>query len=213
MSQQCAVCNEKAAFGYADAGALTWFCAQHRRAQWSADARCDGSNKHPILDAGPVVPATKTANNGDGPMVSINDRYPKSGLFSAKNWDPEVGDLDLQIDHLELDRWFGDDKPVKDVLHFKNDGRELVLNGITGRQIAKLHGNESDDWAGRWITLYLDPTVEFQGNKGGIRVRDRVPAIGSGNGVAHETASPDGEAGDEAGFRGSRLGNSILVQP
>ena len=119
-------------------------------------------------------------------MVSIDDRYPKSGLFSAKNWDPEDGDLDLQIDHLELDRWFGDNKPNKDVLHFKNDGRELVLNGITGRAIAKLHGNESDNWADRWITLFLDPTVEFQGNKGGIRVRDRAPSIGGGNGAARQ---------------------------
>jgi hypothetical protein len=190
MSQQCAVCNEKAAFGYADAGALTWFCAQHRRAQWWADVRGDGSNKHPILDAGLTAPATQAVDNGDIQMVNINDRYPKSGFFSAKNWDPEDGDLDLQIDHLELDRWFGDDKPNKDVLHFKNDGRELVLNVLTGRQIAKLHGNESDNWQGKWITLYLDPDVEFRGNKGGIRVRDRMPAIGGGNGLAHEPAQP-----------------------
>jgi hypothetical protein len=142
-----------------------------------------------ILDTGLVVPATKTTNNGDTAMVDINGRYPKSGLFSAKNWDPEDGDLDLQIDHLELDRDFGYDKASKDVLHFRNDGRELALNGITGRTIAKLHGSESDNWVGRWITLYLDQTVEFQGNKGGIRVRDRVPSIGGGNGLALGTAT------------------------
>jgi hypothetical protein len=142
-SLQCATCQHPAAFGYTDADGLIWFCARHRRAQWWADARCDGSHKHPILDAGPTAPATPAVNTGETNMVSIDDRYPKSGLFSAKNWDPEDGDLDLQIDHLELDRWFGDSRPNKDVLHFKNDGRELVLNGITGRAIAKLHGNES----------------------------------------------------------------------
>ena len=182
---QCAICRQPAAFGYAD----VWYCARHRCAQWWADARCDGSHKHPILDAGPTAPATPAVNTGGPTWSASTDRYPRSGLFSAKNWDPEDGDLDLQIDHLELDRWFGDDKPNKDVLHFKNDGRELVLNGITGRVIAKLHGDESDNWQGKWITLYLDPDVEFRGNKGGIRVRDQVPSTGGGNGLALGTAA------------------------
>jgi hypothetical protein len=122
-------------------------------------------------------------------MVDINERYPKSGLFSAKNWDAEEGDLDLQIDHLELDRDFGADKVPKDVLIFRNDGRELVLNGVNARQIMKLHGKETDNWSGRWIALYLDPDVEYKGQRGGIRVRDQVPPRG-GNGAQRETAQP-----------------------
>ena len=42
--------------------------------------------------------------------------------------------------------------------------------------IARLHGDESDDWVGKWITLYHDETVSF-GNRsvGGVRVRDEIP--------------------------------------
>jgi hypothetical protein len=41
--ETCATCGREAQFGYRDAasGELEWFCAEHRRAQWWADARRD----------------------------------------------------------------------------------------------------------------------------------------------------------------------------
>ena len=115
-------------------------------------------------------------------MVSISERYPRTGFLKAA--DVKEADLILQIDYLELDRDFGASKAAKDVLIFSNDQRELVLNGATSHQIAKLHGDDSENWPGRWIALYLDPDVlnPSTGEKtGGIRVRDQVPAHGNGN--------------------------------
>jgi hypothetical protein len=41
--ERCATCGQEAQFGYRDAesGEFVWFCAEHRRAQWWADARRD----------------------------------------------------------------------------------------------------------------------------------------------------------------------------
>jgi hypothetical protein len=41
--EACATCGREAHFGYRDAasGGLVWFCAEHRRAKWWADARRD----------------------------------------------------------------------------------------------------------------------------------------------------------------------------
>ena len=41
--ETCATCGREAQFGYraAASGGLVWFCAEHRRAKWWADARRD----------------------------------------------------------------------------------------------------------------------------------------------------------------------------
>jgi hypothetical protein len=113
-------------------------------------------------------------------MVSMNERYPRTGFLTAA--DVRDGDLILQIGRVDLDRDFGAAKARKDVVVFRNDGRELVLNGPNARQIEKLHG-DSDDWPGKWISLFLDKTVENPrtGEKGGVRVGPTVPAV-AGNG-------------------------------
>jgi hypothetical protein len=113
-------------------------------------------------------------------MPSVDDHFPKSGFFSAKNWD-EPGDLQLQISHVDYSVSIGFDK-TGDVVSFVNDARQLVLNYTSSHAIAKLHGKEMDEWPTKWITLYLDPDVEYQGKKtGGIRVREA--AAGNGNAV------------------------------
>jgi hypothetical protein len=107
-------------------------------------------------------------------MPSINERYPKRGFLTAK--DVEDGDLTLRIASVAWDENIGNGK-TKDVVRFFEDGRELALNAINARRIAKLHGDEANNWRGCWITLYLDPDVEYQGQKQpGIRVREQMPA-------------------------------------
>jgi hypothetical protein len=113
-------------------------------------------------------------------MPSVNDRFPESGFFSAKNWN-KSGDLNLQIAYVAYDASCGFDKTA-DVVHFTNDERTLALNQTTARAIACIHGEEMDEWRGKWITLYLDPGVEYQGKRtGGIRVRE---VVGNGGGAA-----------------------------
>lgn len=68
-----------------------------------------------------------------------------------------------------------DQKPEERyVLLFAEPGvRGLVLNSTNGALIAKYLGSDdSDDWTGKKIVLYHDPSVSFAGKLvGGIRVR------------------------------------------
>lgn len=62
---------------------------------------------------------------------------------------------------------------LKWTLTFEGNVKPLVLNNTNGQLIAHYLGSpESDDWSGKQVTLYNDPTVTFAGKMtGGIRVR------------------------------------------
>jgi hypothetical protein len=64
----------------------------------------------------------------------------------------------------------GDLKPI---CRFEELGRALVLNQTTIRQLIEILGSdESEDWVGRRVTLYNDPSVCFEGRRtGGLRIR------------------------------------------
>lgn len=70
-------------------------------------------------------------------------------------------------------------------LVFEEADKPLVLNSTNGQIIAKITGSEeSDDWIGHKIVLYVDPNVSFGGKVvGGIRCRapkapKPVPGVG-----------------------------------
>lgn len=70
----------------------------------------------------------------------------------------------------------GDDKEEKPVLKFRETEKGVVLNATNWDSISELHGEDSDDWIGKQITLYVDRNVKYAGKKvSGIRVRDHVP--------------------------------------
>jgi hypothetical protein len=111
-------------------------------------------------------------------MTSFIERYPKSGYFKAADLKGQP-DLNVQIEDVELDVEIG--VKLKDVVHFTNDGRSLVLNHACGIVIAALYGDQIEDWAGKWITLFCDETVMFGNeNKPGIRIRPDAPRIDGG---------------------------------
>ncbi len=59
------------------------------------------------------------------------------------------------------------------VLHFKNVEKPFVVNSTNGQIIESITGSgEFDDWIGKKIILYVDPTISF-GSKlvGGVRCR------------------------------------------
>lgn len=74
----------------------------------------------------------------------------------------------------------------KPVLYFEEtqkkaekDGRKekrLVLNKTNAMAIAKMHGNEVDNWKGKRVTLYPTTTAAFGDTVDCIRVRAEVPA-------------------------------------
>jgi hypothetical protein len=115
--------------------------------------------------------SSSSSMEGDADMASITNRFGKRMYLSRA--DVQNGDLILQIDHVEFDVQVG--KELKDVVHFVT-GEKLVLNPTNALAMAALHGDESDGWAGKWITLFFDPDVEYDGKReGGLRVRPEVP--------------------------------------
>lgn len=66
-----------------------------------------------------------------------------------------------------------DDPEIKWVMHFKETEKPLVLNK-TNITLCEhiLKSQDTDDWIGKQIVLWDDPTVMYAGEmKGGIRVR------------------------------------------
>ena len=67
----------------------------------------------------------------------------------------------------------GDEKVTKGVVYFDELPRGLVLNRTNVKRIIALHGNETDDWKGKKITLYPSET-DFGGKTVDcIRVREK----------------------------------------
>ena len=75
---------------------------------------------------------------------------------------------------------------TKPVLYFQGKEKGLVLNKTNSNAIAKLYGEETDDWVGQPIEIF-PTTVDFQGDMvEAIRVR----APRKKNGAATTTAAP-----------------------
>lgn len=66
---------------------------------------------------------------------------------------------------------------MKYVLNFQ-ECKPMVLNVTNGNLIAHVTGSEeTDDWVGKRITLWNDPTVSFAGQMtGGVRVQVQATA-------------------------------------
>lgn len=74
----------------------------------------------------------------------------------------------------------GDPEELKWSLSFIEVEKPMVLNSVNGQLIAAACGSENtDDWLGKKIVLYNDPTISFGGKViGGIRCR--APRIKAG---------------------------------
>ena len=71
----------------------------------------------------------------------------------------------------------GQDKDRKFALHFKFGAKPLILNKTNTRILAVLFGPNSDNWMGKQIVAYNDPTVGYAGQMtGGVRLRVATPA-------------------------------------
>jgi hypothetical protein len=62
---------------------------------------------------------------------------------------------------------------MKWALTFKEEEKPFVLNQTNGQLIGVITGSDDfDDWIGKKVVLYNDPTIVFAGKvTGGIRVR------------------------------------------
>lgn len=129
--------------------------------------------RHQLLDdlsrIGSRVNETEPPNQQE-PIMKASDAFP-SKYLSAE----DLGDQNhtLKITHVAEDEIGGKQKFV---LFFSGQKKGLVLNKTNWNTIAKLCGEDSDDWTGQTITLF--PTlVDFQGEQvAAIRVRSSVRA-------------------------------------
>lgn len=81
------------------------------------------------------------------------------------------GETTLTIGEVDLEEMR--DKTVKMCLHWKEPKvLPWLLNKTNIKRIAKLYGDDTDEWVGKKVTIYNDPDVEFMGEiVGGLRVR------------------------------------------
>jgi hypothetical protein len=67
----------------------------------------------------------------------------------------------------------GEEPEFKWLIRFEEFAKPLVLNSTNIKRLAKACASEdTDDWTGKQVVLYVDPDVEFAGNVvGGLRIR------------------------------------------
>jgi len=65
----------------------------------------------------------------------------------------------------------GSQDEEKNVLLF-SDSKPMVLNVTNGHAIESLYGDESDDWIGKKVTLYVAEVYAYGENTQALRVRD-----------------------------------------
>lgn len=85
----------------------------------------------------------------------------------------------------------GQPQEMKWTLHFAEAHvKPMVLNSTNGQIIAGFMGSkETDDWRGRKIVLYNDPSITFAGKlTGGIRAR--APRLAPASPPARTSAPP-----------------------
>jgi hypothetical protein len=106
-------------------------------------------------------------------MPKIGDMYPSRYL---KAGDFEDGDATLTIADIRQERiGQGRDADDKWIVYFEEEEKGLVLNKTNSNSIAKLHGDDTDDWIGKEITLFATE-VQFQSEMvEAIRIRSKPP--------------------------------------
>jgi hypothetical protein len=106
--------------------------------------------------------------------MKLSDAFPSKYLTAE---DIEEGDRTLTITAARGEvLGEGAKASNKIIISFREEKKELVCNKTNANPIAKIHGDDTDDWIGKQITLYATE-VEYGGEVTlGIRVRLRAPA-------------------------------------
>ena len=104
--------------------------------------------------------------------MKLTEMFP-SNLLKAQDISDAGGEMQLKISSVEMREFEGDEgaKERKPVVLFANEKR-MVLNKTNANAIAAMHGDDTDLWTNKEITLIVQD-VQF-GNKmtPGIRVKN-----------------------------------------
>ena len=63
----------------------------------------------------------------------------------------------------------------KPVLFFRGAGKGLIVSAPVARQIATLHGSETDNWPGKRVALFAEDVEAFGKTHRVVRVKPLVP--------------------------------------
>lgn len=92
---------------------------------------------------------------------------------------PEGGDLIAIIDYVAQEKVtsVGGKTEIEVVAHFSDGNKPLILNKTNMKTIQKIYKSPYiEDWKGRAIQIYYDPTIKFgRETVGGLRIRAFVP--------------------------------------
>lgn len=93
----------------------------------------------------------------------------------------------------------GEEAEYKWLVRFTEFPKPMVLNSTNIKRLAKAcNSDDTDEWTGKKVTLYVDPNVEFAGNVvGGLRIRSSKAA---GNGSAGTNLAAANAKAQRAGF-------------
>lgn len=97
-----------------------------------------------------------------------------SKYLKKEDLDEHGGEMTVTIDSLKKVNVARDDEDpeYRWTVRYRELPKPMVLNATNIKRIAKAHGDDTDDWLGKQITVYHDPDIEFGGNiVGGLRVR------------------------------------------
>lgn len=87
--------------------------------------------------------------------------------------DTTVEILSIKMDTLVLERGDKEDKPI---VRFKGTKKALVLNKTNAKTIAKLYGNDTDNWIGKKVILFATTCQAFGADVECIRIRPHEPS-------------------------------------
>jgi len=112
-------------------------------------------------------------------MSTVNDYFPSPWLNAA-----DIGPVGAEM-VVHIVREVGEDlkdpktgdSQTKPTLTLAEFDKSLILNKTNFNQIATLHGQNSEAWGGKAITLYVTQVDAFGETHDAIRVRDSIPSI------------------------------------
>ncbi len=118
-------------------------------------------------------------------------------------YDLEGREVTIQIEKVSAGELMGEKgrKSKKPMIKFVGKDKKLAVNKTNGKTIAKLYGKDTDDWAGKWITIY-PTTTEFGGETMDcIRVKPIEPRA--------RTSGAPGKNGNGKAAKGAELTDAI----
>lgn len=106
----------------------------------------------------------------------------------------------LSIRGVKLEDMPGDSGDQKWVLYFREEAKGMALNVTTIRVLENAFGDDSDQWVGKKVKVYVDPNVSFGGKVvGGLRLMPPRKTAAEPAKVAPVVA--DGEFDDDIPFK------------